>query len=127
MRSLDTNIILRFLLRDIPHQAAKAATELTSYRCYVTDVVITETVFVLEKVYEAPRKEIAVAINSFLAFPNLLCNADLLAEMIDLYQQHRSLSIIDCYAAVEAGASGNQLITFDTKLLKYGGTHVIEP
>ena len=101
MNSLDTNIILRFLLRDIPDQAAKAIYTLTHARCYVTDVVITEVVYVLEKVYEAPRKEVALVLNSFLSFPNLVCNSDLLAEMIDLYQKQPSLSVIDCYAAVE--------------------------
>lgn len=127
MTSLDTNIILRFLLRDIPHQSTKAAFQITNSRCYVTDVVITETVFVLEKVYEAPRNEIAVAIGSFLALPNLTSSSELLTEMLDLYKKKSSLSIIDCYAAVEAGASGSQLVTFDAKLLKHGGSHVVEP
>lgn len=127
MRSLDTNVILRFLLRDLPDQSAKATAAVTTSKCYVTDVVVTETAFVLEKVYEAPRNDIAVSLKSFLLFPNLICNADLLTDVIDLYQKRQSLSIVDCYAAVEANVSGNQLITFDRKLLKHGGLHVIEP
>lgn len=127
MTSLDTNVILRFLLRNIPDQTAKAISALAHSRCYVTDVVITEIIYVLEKVYEAPRKEIAIALSSFLSLPNLVCNSDLLGEMIDLYEKRSSLSIIDCYAAVESGLSGNQLITFDAKLLRHGGVHVIEP
>ncbi|NOT49387.1 MAG: PIN domain-containing protein [Acidobacteria bacterium] len=114
-------------MRDLPDQSAKATAAVTTSKCYVTDVVVTETAFVLEKVYEAPRNDIAVSLKSFLLFPNLICNADLLTDVIDLYQKRQSLSIVDCYAAVEANVSGNQLITFDRKLLKHGGLHVIEP
>ena len=127
MKSLDTNIILRFLLRDIPDQSTRAIAAVEGSECYVTDVVITETIFVLEKIYEARRRDIASSLRSFLRFPNLLSNADLLNDVMDLYQNRESLSIIDCYAAVEAGPSGNQMVTFDKKLLKYGGSHVIEP
>jgi len=127
VRSLDTNIILRFLLRDVPARSAKAIAVVAKSKCYVTDVVITETIFVLEKVFDAPRKDIASSLNSFLSFPNLLSNADLLHDVIELYRKRDSLSIIDCYAAVEANVSGKQLVTFDRKLLKYGGDHVIEP
>ena len=115
------------MLRDLPDQAVKAVAAVTKSQCYVTDVVVTETAFVLEKVYEAPRSEIAFSLRSLLSFPNLVCNFNLLTDVIDLYEKRGSLSIIDCYAAIEAGASGNQLVTFDKKLLKYGGIHVIEP
>ena len=127
MRSLDTNIILRFLLRDMPDQSPRAIAVIKGSQCYVTDTVITETVFVLEKIYRAPRNYIAASLKPFLSFPNLECNFSLLTDMFDLYEKHPSLSIIDCYLAVEAEAVGNQLVTFDQMLLKYGGEHVIEP
>ncbi len=126
MKSLDTNIILRFLLKDVPHQWPKAVAVINGSNCYVTDVVITETVFVLEKVYLAPRKRIAGSLKPFLSFPNLESNYSLLSDMLDLYEKHGDLSIIDCYLAVEAEAGGNQLVSFDQKLLKHGGEHVIE-
>ena len=49
-----------------------------------------------------------------------------LIEALDLYDKHSSLSIIDCYATVEAKMTDNRLATFDKKLLKYGGTHMLE-
>ena len=127
MKSLDTNIILRFLLKDVPDQWPKAAAVISGSSCYVTDAVIAETVFVLEKVYQAPRDNIAASLNPFLSFPNLESNVSLLSDMFDLYEKHEALSIIDCYLAVEAEAGGNQLVTFDQKLLKHVGEHVIEP
>lgn len=127
MRSLDTNVILRFLVRDVADQSAKAVKLITHMQCYVTDVVFTETAFVLEKVYEAPRENIATVLRHLLALPNVACNEGMLGEVIDLYGTQPALSIIDCYAAVEAEYAGFELATFDKKLLRHGGSHVVEP
>ncbi|MCC7308564.1 MAG: PIN domain-containing protein [Acidobacteria bacterium] len=127
MKSLDTNVILRFLLRDVRGQTARAVAAVTAQDVYVTDVVITETAFVLEKYYEAPRNTITKTMRAFLALPNLSSNASLFSDVFELYEARQSLSIIDCYAAVEAGVWQNSLVTFDKKLLKYGGAHVSEP
>lgn len=126
MKSLDTNLILRYLLRDIADQAPLAVRVLTESSCYVTDSVFTETIFVLEKVYDLPRSGIAALMKGFLASANLT-RSRYLSDVIDLFEKRHSLSIIDCYAAVEAGHFGNQLVTFDKKLLKYGGDHIITP
>ena len=126
MTSLDTNVILRFLLRDVAYQAVRAVRLLDGSQCYVTDVVLTETIFVLEKVYEAPRAEIASIMKLLTGWPNLICNRSLMNEVIALFDARPSLSIVDCYAAVEAETFQNQLATFDKKLLKHGGRHVVE-
>lgn len=126
MRSLDTSVVLRFLLRDIPDQAAKAENLVKNSSCYVTDVVLTETVFVLEKIYEISRKDLAALLRSFLTFPHVTYNTYLMNDVIDMFEKHHSLSIIDCYSAVEAKIFGNRLATFDKKLVKQGGAHVVE-
>jgi predicted nucleic-acid-binding protein len=127
MKSLDTNIIIRFLLRDVPDQSAKAIALVSRGDCYVTDVIVTETVFVLEKVYEAPRDKITFSLRSFMSLPNVASNAELFADVFELYQARPSLSIIDCYAASEAAASNGSFVTFDKKLLRHGGSHVETP
>lgn len=127
MKSLDTNVILRFLLRDVPEQADRAKSLISTSECYVTDVVLTETVFVLEKVYEAPRDQIAFSLKSFIALQFVTSNSALFSDVFDLYETQPTLSIIDCYAALEASVWENDLITFDKKLLKHGGRQVREP
>lgn len=127
MKSLDTNVILRFLLRDIPDQSTRSLSAVAADDAYVTDVVVTETVFVLEKFYGAPRETISLSMRSLLALPNLTSNATLFREVFDLYESRLSLSIVDCYAAFEAKILDNSLLTFDKNLLKYGGAHVSEP
>jgi predicted nucleic-acid-binding protein len=127
VKSVDTNVILRFLLRDVPAQTARAVAATTAPDVYVTDVAVTETVFVLEKYYKAPRSEIVFSMRAFLALPNLSSNAGMFSDVFDLYEARGTLSIIDCYVAVEASAWQNDLVTFDKKLLQYGGAHVVEP
>ncbi len=74
MNSLDTNIILRYLLNDVPEQTIKSKAVITGSSCYVTDVVVTETVFVLERVVGMERSDITVLIQKFLGLSNLLYN-----------------------------------------------------
>jgi len=126
MNSLDTNVALRYLLNDIPGQAIKAKTNIVGSTCYVTDVVLTEIVFVLERVIGLDRTDIVSLIKTFLSLPNLIYNDYFLDETIDLYGEKKALSFVDCYAATEAKVYGNTLLTFDKPLARYGGEHVHE-
>lgn len=126
MISLDTNVVLRLLLGDVPHQAAKSANPLRKNKCYLTDAVAVEVVYVLEKVYGQPRSRIVTLIRKLLTIDNLSCTEFVLADVLDLYIRQNTFSIIDCYAAVEAEVNGNRFATFDKKLIKHGGSHVFE-
>lgn len=124
MISLDTNIVLRYLLDDIPEQTEKTRNVIAKSPCYVTDVVLTEIVYVLERVIEMERADIANLVKAFLSLPNLIYNDYFLDEAIDLYFTKNSLSFVDCYAATEAKVYNNTLVTFDKALAKQGGSHI---
>ncbi|EDK72805.1 PilT protein domain protein [candidate division TM7 genomosp. GTL1] len=126
MTSLDTNIVLRYLLDDIPEQTEKARNIIAKSPCYVTDVVLTEIVYVLERVIEMERADIARLVKAFLSLPNLIYNDYFLDEAIDLYAVKGSLSFVDCYASTEAKVYNNKLVTFDKALAKQGGSHISE-
>jgi len=127
MKSLDTNIVLRFLLHDVPTQDAKVRQLFSKPPLYVSDVVVAETAFVLEKWSEFDRNETASLLRTLLAVPGLSFNDKILPEAIELFQSRKSLSFVDSYAAVEARIFGINLITFDMKLLNQGGSHAKEP
>lgn len=127
MNSLDTNVILRYLLNDIPEQTLRSKIVITKSQSYVTDVVIIETIFVLERVVGMSRKDIVRLINKFLGLDSLIYNDYFLDEVIYLYSVKKTLSIVDCYASVEAKVYNNALITFDKELASHGGRHVREP
>ena len=127
MNSLDTNVVLRYLLNDIPEQSLKSKAVITDSPCYVTDVVAAEIIFVLERVIEMERSDIVLLVKTFLSLPNLIFNDYFLDQAIDLYDKKKKLSIVDCYAATEARVYSNSLLTFDKELVKNGGSHVSEP
>ncbi len=126
MNSLDTNVVLRYLLADIPVQTDKAKQVISSPASYVTDVVLTEVVFVLERVISMERTDIVRLVGAFLGLPNLVYNDYLLDETLALYGKKPSLSFVDCYAAIEAKVYQNTLYTFDKQLAKHGGVQVRE-
>lgn len=127
MNSLDTNVVLRFILGDVPDQTLRAQNLITASACYVTDVVVAETVFVLEKFYDLPRHDIVFGIKKFLALPNIIYNSEVIDEAIGMFEITSKLSIVDCYSSVEAEKSDAMLNTFDKELIKFGGKHVLEP
>jgi uncharacterized protein len=124
MISLDTNVVLRFLLDDIPQQTRKATELITKNKVYVTDVVAVEVIYVLEKVIGLSRQDITKLVTDFLGFSNVVHNPYFLINTISLYGHHYSLSIVDCYASAEAEAYNNKLVTFDKRLAAQGGKHV---
>lgn len=124
MISLDTNVVLHFLLDDVPEQTQEATRVIKRSKVYITDVVMIEAIYVLEKVMLLSRQDIAKLVTDFLGFSNVVHNPYFLLEAIDMYEQHPSLSVVDCYAAIEAKAYSNQLVTFDKRLANQGGKHV---
>lgn len=67
MTGLDTNVVLRFLLEDDPHQTAQVRRLLAEARdrrepLYLSMVVLCETVWTLKSVYRKSRQEIANAL-----------------------------------------------------------------
>lgn len=76
MKALDTNILVRFLVKDDERQA-KAVYDLFKEvesekgMLFVPITVILETIWVLELVYDVPRSEIVDALRDLLAMPLL--------------------------------------------------------
>ena len=127
MNSLDTNIILRFLLNDVPSQTLKIKQIFSRPPLYVSDVVMAETAYVLEKSLGYGRKYVAMLLRVLMGVPGLTFNDHLLPNVVDMYVNKRSLSFVDCYAAVEAQTFGSKLYSFDKDLIRHGGKHVQAP
>lgn len=76
MKALDTNVLVRFLVKDDPQQAdivyglfKQAEEEKGSF--YVPLVVVLEMIWVLESVYRIPRPDILDAMNALVLMPIL--------------------------------------------------------
>ena len=76
MKALDTNILVRFLVKDDKAQARlvlKRIEEAEAKReiLFVSELVLLELIWVLESVYEVSRTEILASINDLLQMPVL--------------------------------------------------------
>ena len=127
MNSLDANVVLRFLLNDLPAQSEKAEHLIARSPCYVSDVILTEVIFVMEKLSGLSRSHIASLLRRLIGLQTVVCNAGLIHRAIDLYTTKKQLSFPDCYIAIEALLSNDSVFSFDKDLQKHGGNHVKEP
>lgn len=125
--SLDTNVILRLVLNDVPELSAKAARYIRQSNCYVTDVVVAECVFVLERVYRLERKLIKNTMSTLFELDTVSFNEAQVEATFELYLSLRTLSFADCYSVVEAGSSGSELATFDKVIVRKCSTTAKEP
>jgi len=118
MPALDTNCLLRWILGDVPEQAARVDALLGSGETIViSDVALIETVFVLEKVKKINRATIEKVVALIVGQDAVLCNRDFFLELIPVYVGHPALSFVDCYLAVLAQKTDTApLFTFDKKL-----------
>lgn len=116
--SLDTNILLRLIRRDVPSQFEKVVSLLEEPNAmyHISDLAITEMVHVL-KTDGVSRPEIAEAINMIMMLLNVRMNRPLFKRVIPLYLEHPKLSFNDCYLAVLAELdNATPLWTFDHAL-----------
>ena len=118
--SVDTNIILRLILKDVPEQCLSIQDLLMrmGVAYHVSDLAITETVYTLQKAYGWKRVGIVDALGAILEMSWFKYNEVLFEKVFSLYLVHPKLSFNDCYLAVEAEMNGAEpLWTFDKKLV----------
>ena len=117
--SLDTNVILRIMLKDIPDQCVRIV-DMFMRRGIVYDVAdlaITEAVFVMQSEYS--REEIVNYLRNLFDLENVRCNVVLFERVFPMYLAHPKLSFNDCCLAVYAELNeAKPLWTFDRKLAR---------
>jgi predicted nucleic-acid-binding protein len=115
---VDTNILVRHLTGDPPAMAARATAYLESApELLLTDLVVAETVYVLESFYGAPREQIAIAVRALLAFEAIVVvDAALLLRAIEVYETIR-LDFAEAYLVACAESTGiNEIASFDRSI-----------
>jgi predicted nucleic-acid-binding protein len=91
--ALDTNVLVRLLIRDDEDQAMRARTLVETCRgdgdvCLVTNPVLCELEWVLESVYRVPRADILAAVRMLQTTPPfVLEDPELVDRSLDLYSK----------------------------------------
>jgi len=126
---VDTNVLVRHLTGDPEDLAARATAYLGSVRdLLLTDLVAAETVYVMESFYEAPRKDVATALRSLVAFESLVCvDPALLLRAIEVYETDR-IDFAEAYLVACAESTGvGKVASFDRSIDRVDTIERIEP
>ena len=127
MIGIDTNILVRLLVRDDDVQV-RAAEQLISRRCsfdepgFVSSLVIAEVAWVLGNYYQYDRAQVARAIRGLMEISALKFDAEDEVDMALKDFQSSSAGFIDCLLArLNASAGCEHTFTFDRKAAKLPG------
>lgn len=71
MRSVDTNVVVRFLTDDEPRQAARARAVVAAGDLYLTLTVLLETEWVLRVTYGLARTKVIGLLRTFCGLPGI--------------------------------------------------------
>jgi predicted nucleic acid-binding protein len=126
---VDTNVLVRHLTGDPPEMAARATAYLQAEpELLLTDLVVAETVDVLESFYETPRDQIAQAMRSLVGFGSMLCvDSALLLRAIEVYETER-IDFAEAYLVACAESTGiGKVASFDRCIDRMTTIERIEP
>lgn len=126
---VDTNVLVRHLTGDPPEMATRATAFLhTKADLLLTDLVVAETVYVLESFYKAPRQQIAEAVRSLVAFDSMVCvDPGLLLRAVEVYETDR-VDFAEAYLVACAETTGViEIASFDRSLDLIETIRRIEP
>ena len=125
MKALDTNVLVRFLVRDDKKQADivyrlfKRA-ESRNEPFFVPLLVVLETIWVLESVYEISREEIRTSLQELLLMPILIFEAQSALQSTLSSAQTNKIDLADLLIAHSAKFSNcDGVLTFDKKASKF--------
>ena len=119
MRAVDTNVLVRLVVRDNADQV-RVAEAFVASGAWVSHLVLTETMWVLDAVYERTPEQIATAADMLLNHEQIsIQDADVVSAAIESFRKRPSLGFSDCLVLEIARKVGNlPLGTFDRELAK---------
>ncbi len=122
MLAIDTNVLVRLLARDDVKQAA-LADQFIAKGAWVSHLVLAESLWVLDSVYERTPAQLAAALNLLLTHESLvLQDADTVSAALAHFQKKPALGFSDCLVLEIARKAGHvPLGTFDKALAKLAG------
>ena len=124
MRAVDTNLLVRLVVRDDAGQA-NAAEAYVAKGAWVSHLVLAETLWVLDAVYNRSPAQIASALDRLLNHRELTFqDADVVALALKHFRARPSLGFSDYLVLEIARKAGHlPLGTFDRNLARLDGTH----
>lgn len=129
---LDANVLVRFLVQDVPQQA-KAARKLVEQAesgallLVVDPMIIAETVYVLTSFYKKPREAVADALTAFVQSAGVSVAEE--SRLVDALRrfQRSSVDFADAWLAATAAETHREVASFDRDLDRFADVKRFEP
>lgn len=114
MRAADTNVLVRLLERDDDRQV-RAAEDFIAPGAWISHLVLAETLWVLDAVYERSPAQIATAVEMLLDHRQLVVqDPDTVAAALARFRERPALGFSDCLVVEVARKAGHIPVgTFD--------------
>ena len=126
---VDANVLVRHLVGDPPEMAGRATAFLGSEKnLYLADLIVAETVYVLESFYEIDRSRICGAIRSLPTMESVrVIDVPLLLRTVALYEDEQ-LDFADAYLVACAETTWiGRVASFDKAISRISTVATIEP
>ena len=123
MRALDTNVLIRLIVRDDPDQVARAEAFVET-GARVSLLVLAETVRVLQSAYGLDQRRVATVVEMLLDHDRLtLQDEDVVRRAHATFRGERAVEFSDCLIVETARKAGHRPVgTFDRRLSRVDGT-----
>jgi predicted nucleic acid-binding protein len=129
---VDTNVILRFLTGDPPHQAAAARKLFARARAGeveldISPVIVAEAIYTMLSYYRADRREAALKLTHLLEQRGVrLRERDIVLHALSRLETV-NVAFADAYLAAEAAEAKAAVASFDKDFDKFAGITRYEP
>jgi len=131
MKALDTNVLVRFLVKDDAEQAQQVynlfkQAENHEQRLFVPILVVLETIWVLQAVYGVEDQDILAVLNDLLMMPVLIFETQSVLHTFIGAAKGNNFDLADLLIAHSArGHHCEKVLTFDKKAAKFAGFELI--
>jgi len=127
MRAVDTNILVRLLVRDDPEQV-RIAESFIAPGAWVSHLVLAETVWVLDTVYDRTATQLVTSLEMLLNHKQLtIQDAEIVVSAVGHFKKRPALGFSDCLVLEIARKAGHlPLGTFDRNLSRLEGAKRLE-
>lgn len=126
---VDTNVLIRHLTGNPPAMAARATAYLgAAAELFLADLILAETIYVLESFYGAPRDQVAQVVRSLVAFRSIVVvDREVLLRAIEVYEVDR-LDFAEAYLVACAESTGvGRVASFDGSIDRVPTVERTEP
>ena len=122
MRAIDTDVLVRLITRDDERQV-ETAEQFVAKGAWVSHLVLAETSWVLDSVYDRTRQQIAKAIGMLLDHQQLtIQDQDVVEAALEKFHKNKGVSFSDLLILEIARKNGHvPLGSFDRELAKLEG------